>query len=137
MAEPKTRPTDANVSDYVAAIADPKRQQAAITIMALLDDITGEKPVLWGDAIVGYGSYMTTTKPPAPWPLIAFSPRSDSLTVYIMGGLQEQTALLENLGKYKTKGSCLHIKSIDDIDQNRLKALLQWSYDTMRARHPQ
>ena len=137
MAEPKTKPTDADVVAYVAAIADPKRREAAEAVMALLNDITGEKPVLWGSSIVGYGSYITTAKPPAPWPMIGFSPRADSLTIYIMGGLQEQTDLLSKLGKYKTKGACLHIKSIHDVNQGHLRTLLQWGFDTMRTRHPQ
>lgn len=137
MAEPKTKPTDASVTDYVAALADPKRREACETLIALLDEITGEKPVMWGTSIVGYGRYITQTKPPAPWPLIGFSPRAASMTVYIMGGLSERGDLMEGLGKYTTKGGCLYFKKITDLDLDRLKALLTWGYATMATRHPQ
>ena len=72
MAEPKTKPTDASVADFVATLADPKRREASEVLIALLDDITGQKPVMWGTSIIGYGRYMTQAKPPAPWPLIGF-----------------------------------------------------------------
>ena len=137
MAEPKTKPTDTHVGDYVANLADPKRREAAEALISLLDEITGQKPVLWGTSIVGYGTYMTQTKPPAPWPLIGFSPRAAAMTVYIMGGLAERGDLLDGLGKYTTKGGCLYFKAVKDIDLGRLKTLLTWGYDTMKARHPQ
>ncbi len=136
MAEPKTKPTDASVTDFVGALTDPKRREACEVLIALLDDITGEKPVMWGTSIVGYGRYITQTKPPAPWPLIGFSPRAAAMTVYIMGGLSERRDLMEGLGKYTTEGGCLYFKRISDIDRDRLKALLTWGYETMKARHP-
>ncbi len=137
MAEPKTKATGASVGDFVAGLADPKRREAAEVLVGLLNDITGQQPVMWGDSIVGYGSYRTTTKPPADWPMIGFSPRAAAMTVYIMGGLAKRGDLLVGLGKYSTKGGCLYFKKIDDLDRDRLKILLQWGYAAMKARHPQ
>ena len=137
MAEPKTKPTDASVIDYIENLADPKRREASQVLVALLDDITGQKPVMWGTSIVGYGRYVTQTKPPAPWPLIGFSPRAAAMTVYIMGGLSERSDLMAGLGKFTTTGGCLYFKAIKDIDLERLKTLLTWGYETMATRYPQ
>ena len=52
-AEPKTKPTDAPVADFIAAIEDPRRRGDAETARALLREVTGMEPVMWGTSIVG------------------------------------------------------------------------------------
>ena len=74
--EPKTKPTDVPVEDFIAAVDNPRRREDARTMDALLREVTGQAPQMWGPSIVGYGryTYVNTTKKPADWPIIGFSP---------------------------------------------------------------
>lgn len=104
MSDLKTQPTDASVEDFLAAVEPLRRREDALAVCALMREVTGETPVLWGSSIVGFGryTYVNTTKKPADWPIIGFSPRKAALTLYIMPGFQAQADLLERLGPHTT-----------------------------------
>lgn len=122
--EPKTRPTDVPAADFIAAVADPKRRADAETACALLAEVSGEPPVMWGPSIVGFGSYKGST---GDWPRIGFSPRKAETVFYIMPGFTERADLVERLGKVRTGGSCLYVKRMDAVDQDALRELAQWA----------
>ena len=137
MSEPKTRPTDASVADFIAAVDNPQRRQAAETALRVLGEVSGEPAVMWGPAIVGFGRYryVGSNKKPAEWPIIAFSPRKAALVIYIMPGCKARPDLLDRLGKHEVGGSCLYIKRMEDVDLDVLKALATWAVETMRERY--
>lgn len=126
MAENKTKPSRASVSKYLAAIDDPVKRKDAQTLCKMMEGATGEKPVLWGDAIVGFGTYhyKYASGREGDAPLVGFSPRKQSLTVYLLYGFDEQTDLLSKLGKHSTAKSCLYIKRLEDVDQEVLQKLI-------------
>ena len=66
--------------------------------------ITKAEPKMWGTSIVGFGSYhyKYASGREADWFLVGFSPRKQSLTLYIMSGFRKYTELMDKLGKYKT-----------------------------------
>ena len=138
MSELKTQPTDASVEDFLAAVPDTRRREDARAVTAMLGEITGEKPVMWGASIIGFGryTYVNTTKTPADWPIIGLSPRKASLTVYVMPGFDERADLMARIGKVKTSVSCLYINRLEDVDMGALRELCEWSGATMRARYP-
>ena len=55
MSENKTAPTDASVSDFVAAVENQTRRADAETLLAMMGRISGEDPVMWGDTLIGFG----------------------------------------------------------------------------------
>jgi hypothetical protein len=95
---------------------------------------------MWGSSIVGFGRqhYKYESGREGDWFKAGFSPRKDSLTLYLIGGFQKHKDLMDKLGKYKTGKSCLYIKTLDDVDQKVLKQLItrsvksaesgDWSY---------
>lgn len=138
MSELKTRPTDASVEDFIAAVENPRRREDARAVCAMMQEITGEPPVMWGPSIVGFGryTYVNTTKKPAEWPIISFSPRKAKLVVYIMPGFKARPDLIARLGEPKTGGSCLYLNRLDDADPAALHELCEWSVGEMKARYP-
>jgi len=132
-AEPKTKPTDVPVDDFLATVDNPKRRADAEVVKALLTEVTGERPVMWGPSIVGYGSYRGPT---GDWPIIGFSPRKANLVLYIMRGFAEYADLLGRLGKHRTGGGCLYINRLDDIDLEVLREMAASSVAWMRDRYP-
>ena len=131
-AEPKTRPTDASVPDFIAAVENPVRRADAEAISAMMAEATGEPPVLWGASIVGFGRYRGPT---GDWPLVGFSPRKANLVLYIMPGFAEQADLLARLGKHRTGSACLYLNRLADADPAILRELIDRSIASVRARY--
>jgi hypothetical protein len=133
MAEPKTRPTDVPVADFIAAVDNPRRRADAEVMQALLSEMTGVAPVMWGPSIIGYDSYRGPT---GDWPRIGFSPRKAQLVLYVMGDFDAREALIARLGKVSTKGGCLYINRLDAVDEGVLRELVTASLAHMRAKYP-
>ncbi|MBL8510439.1 MAG: DUF1801 domain-containing protein [Betaproteobacteria bacterium] len=129
MAEPKTRPTDASVDEFLANVADEARRADAQTVLELMQKVSKEKPTMWGTAIVGFGAkeLVYPNGRTMDWPVIAFSPRKQNLVLYIMDGFATYDELLSKLGKHKTGKSCLYINKLTDVDLKVLKTLIQES----------
>lgn len=132
-AEPKTKPTDVPVDDFLAAVENPKRRADAETVKAMLEEVSGEKPVMWGPSIVGYGSYKGPT---GDWPVVGFSPRKAQLVMYLAPRCDGYDALLQKLGKHKTSVACLYINTLADVDMDVLRELAVRSVAWTRANHP-
>lgn len=137
MAELKTRPTHASVTEFLAAIDDPQQRKDAKKVAAMMRRATGKRAKMWGASIVGYGSYHYTyaSGREGDFMITGFSPRKQALTVYIMPGFSGFSRLTEKLGKYKTGKSCLYIKRLADVDEKTLEKLIVDSVREMRKRY--
>jgi hypothetical protein len=138
MADNKTKPTKLSVTAFTNALTDPTRRADAKALVKMMQSAAGEKPKMWGPAIVGFGSYHYTydTGREGDMPLIGFSPRKVAMVLYIMTGFSDSEALLAKLGKHTTGKACLYIKKLADVDQKVLETLLVKSIAAIRARHP-
>jgi hypothetical protein len=127
MAELKTKLNNADPEKFVSSIKDPARRRDAQTVMALMRRATGESPRMWGSSIVGFGSYhyVYATGREGDWCITGFSPRKDSLTVYILPGLHLQRGNLKKLGKVTTGKSCIYIKRLDDVHMPTLEKMVK------------
>ena len=134
MAEPKTKPTDVPVADFIATVENPRRRADAEAIQAILAEVSGVAPVMWGPSIIGYDSYKGPT---GDWPRIGFSPRKAQLVLYVMGDFDAREALIARLGKVSTKGGCLYINRLDAVDEGVLRELVTASLAHMRSKYPE
>ena len=134
MAELKTKRNKGDVDTFLNSVSDKKKRQDSFTVLELMRQVTGEEPEMWGDSIVGFGSYhyKYASGREGDWFVTGFSPRKQNLTLYIMSGFDEYDQLLVKLGKHSTGKSCLYIKQIEDVDLDVLKKLVQKSVDYMR-----
>ena len=134
MAENKTKPTSASVDDFIATIENPRRRTDALTALKIYKDVTGLPPVMWGPSIIGFGSqhYVYETGREGDMPAAAFSPRKQSLTLYVLSGFPGQEKLLAKLGKHKTSVGCLYINKLSDVDQKVLRKLIENSFQYMK-----
>jgi hypothetical protein len=101
-----------------------------------MSGITGEPPVMWGSAIVGFGRYhhRYDSGREGDWFLMGFSPRTAAITVYSMGGVWNEPGRLEALGKCTGESSCLYVKSLADINLQALRAALTEGARRIHAR---
>jgi hypothetical protein len=129
MAELKTKPNDTPVSDYLNAIENDQVRQDCWEILEIKKAATKAEPVMWGDSIVGFGTYHYVGKSgrEGDWPLTGFSARKQNITLYIMAGFDQYEELLRNLGKHTTGKSCLYIKRLSDVHRPTLEKLIHES----------
>ncbi len=138
MAELKTQPNADDVVVFLDQVENEKRRQDSLKVLELMKEITQESPQMWGKSIVGFGSYhyKYASGREGDWYLTGFSPRKQSLTLYIMAGFEQYDALLAQLGKYKTGKSCLYINKLEDVDLDVLKQLISASIEYMKENYP-
>lgn len=131
MAELKTKINDADVGAFIDKVDGEQKREDARVLLELFVRATAEQPKMWGSSIVGFGQYhykSERSRQEGDWPLVAFSPRKQNLTLYIMNGFDDYTDLLDKLGKYKTSKSCLYINKLADVDIKLLEQLVKKSY---------
>ena len=118
MAELKTQKNEANVADFLAGVTDPKRRADAQAVTALMAEVTGAEPTMWGTSIVGFGAYhyRYASGRGGDWPAVGFSPRKQALTIYLSAGFHGHDDLLGRLGPHTTGRSCLYVKRLADVD---------------------
>jgi Domain of unknown function (DU1801) len=138
VAELKTKRSNASVRAFLDTVGDRQQRADCETVSKLMRDVTGSPAKMWGKSIVGFGSYdyRYESGREGSWMLCGFSPRKQNLTIYIMSGFCAFPELMNKLGKYKTGKSCLYIKSLADIDQKVLKALIRDSVRLLREKYP-
>lgn len=135
MSEIKTKATTQSVKDFLDKVEPEEKRQDSFTILDLMEKITGEKGVLWGTSMIGFGKYhykSERSSQEGDWPLIGFSPRKQNLTLYIMSGFKDHQELLDKLGKNKTSVGCLYIKKLADIDLKVLEKIIEKSFKHMK-----
>jgi hypothetical protein len=137
VAEPKTKPTDVKVADFLASIADEQKRADAQVIVNLMRDVTKVEPQMWGPSMIGFGCfhYVSDSGREGDWPITAMSPRARNLTVYIMPGFEDYAELLDRLGKHKTGKSCLYINKLADVDLKVLRTLVKKSVAHMKRKY--
>jgi hypothetical protein len=129
MPENKTQPTTASVEAFIQAILEPRKREDSQTLLALMQEVTGLAPVMWGESMVGFGKvhYKYASGREGDYFMVGFSPRKQNLTVYFMDGFERHAANLARLGKHKTSVSCLYLNKLADIDLNVLREMLATS----------
>lgn len=135
MAKAKTKPTKASVTQFLNKIPDATRREDCFAIARMMEEITGNKPLMWGPSIVGFGTYhyKYASGHVGDWPVAAFSPRKQDLTVYLMIGFEKYDQLLTQLGKHRKSKSCLYIKRLSDIHVPTLRKLIKASVKDLKA----
>ena len=133
MTEAKTRPTKVKVEDFLNAVEHPTRKKDGFELLRIMKEITKKKAIMWGPSVVGFGTYHYKYKTgrEGDMPLVGFSPRKQSLSVYIMPGFDEYKDLLGKLGKHKTGKACLYINKLADVDISILRKIIKKSVEAL------
>lgn len=137
MAETKTKPTKASVKEFIEAVESEQKKKDSRELLKMMQEITGEKPVMWGPTMIGFGSYHYRYESGHEGDafMTGFSPRKGALSIYIMPGFERFTDLMSKLGKYKIGKSCLYINKLDDIDRSVLRELIARAYERVQSMH--
>lgn len=137
-AQNKTLGTDASVDDFLSTITPEKKQLDSQALDALFRRITGWNPVMWGPSMIGYGSYHYRYESGREGDFLAtgFAPRKANLSIHIMPGYQDYSAILDRLGKHKIGKSCLYLNKLADVDMDVLEELIRTGLDDLAKKYP-
>lgn len=138
MAANKTVETNASVKKFLDGISDETKRMDSFTLIDMMQKASGEKPKMWGSAIVGFGSYhyVYESGREGDSPLIGFSPRKQNLTLYLLDESKDYDDLLNKLGKYTRSKWCLYIKKLDQVDLKTLQTLINRGFKDAKKTHP-
>lgn len=135
MTELKTKPTDQNPLDFLNSVEPESKRIDGLKLLEIFKQATREEPRMWGTGMVGFGMYhykSERSRQEGDWPLVAFSPRKQSLSLYILMYGQQHDPNLEKLGKHKTGVGCLYINKLADVDLGTLRQLVKNAYQRAR-----
>lgn len=135
--ENKTRPTGLSPTEFIATVENATRRADAEFLLDWFHQITGLAPAMWGATMVGYGRYhyKYASGREGDAMITGFSPRTGSLSVYIMPGYQDMTEKLSRLGKHKMGKSCLYINKLSDIDMEVLREIVEEGVTYMKKNY--
>ena len=130
MAEIKTKPTQVNVDDFLAAVEKPVRRADAKVMRDMMERVTGQSATMWGPTIIGFGTYhyRYSSGHEGDMCRVGFSPRSANLVLYV-GGFPGFEELLGKLGKHKRSKACLYLNKLADVDLGVLEEITRRTFD--------
>jgi hypothetical protein len=138
MPENKTQPTKVSPASFIGQVDGEQRRKDCKELVALMRNITGHPPKMWGPSIVGFDKYhyKYASGREGVSLLTGFSPRKQDLVLYLGPGLSNKS-LMAKLGKHKAGKGCLYLKRLDDVDRDVLRALVEESVAAMRQQYKQ
>jgi len=139
--EPKTKPTDDSVLEYLNTVEPPRRRAQGLELLEIFREETGTEPRLWGPTIVGFGHlrYTYATGNSGEMSRVGFSPRKAALTLYGLTLYGSNADLLEKLGKHRVGKGCLYVNKLEDVDLDVLRQLIRRGWadaDSFTDSHP-
>jgi hypothetical protein len=137
VAENKTKPTKVSVTAFLNKIRDRQLRDDCFAILEMMQKVSKAEPVMWGGAIVGFGTYhyVYESGREGDTLVIGFSPRKQNISIYLMGGLPKIEDELTKLGKYKTGKGCLYIKALSDVNAPVLRKIFAKAYRGAQPKH--
>lgn len=138
MSEIKTKATNQDPIEFLSNIEPEQKRKDGLVLLEIFKKITGEKPVMWGPTMVGFGVYhykSERSRQEGNWLRIGFSPRKQALTLYVLTG-ENDAPLLKKLGKHKTGVGCLYVNKLADVDMKVLEDLVKNAWEYMEKKYP-
>ena len=143
-AENKTVENSHDVEAFIASVENAGRREDALTLLRIFERITGDQPRIWGDSIIGFGTYHYKYESGREGDMCrtGFSPRKQNMSLYLLSCTsgdeyeQCQAELLDKLGPHKRGVSCLYITRLGRIDLKILEELIRFDKEAMDTKYP-
>jgi hypothetical protein len=138
MAQNKTTENDLSVPAFLNTVEDVIKRTDCFNLSDIIAETTGFKAKMWGNAIVGFGSYHYKYESgrEGDAPLVGFSPRKDAIALYLSSQFKDREELLSKFGKHKTAKACVYVKKLNDIDVAVLKEMVSNSVERISSLYP-
>lgn len=133
----KTAPTNVTVDEFLSTVSEQRQTESRVCI-ALMQEITGFPPLMWGPSIIGFGSYHYRYESgrEGDAPIAGFSPRKANLVIYLTEDVAGDDDLLASLGPHTTSKVCLYINRLSAVDLDVLRKAIAASCHDVMAQYP-
>jgi hypothetical protein len=137
MAKTKTENTNEDVIAFINAVESEQKRKDSHSLIALMSEVSGEQPKMFGPTIVGFGNYhyKYDSGHEGTAPLLGFSPRKAAFSLYVFTGLEEHAHLLNGLGKFTMGKACIYVKKLSDINEGTLIKLMEASIEYITQKY--
>lgn len=139
MGELKTKQHDGDVFEFIDSYANSEqKRQDSYELVNFMQRVTGYPPKMWGDSMIGFGSYhykSERSSQEGDWPLVAFSPRKNAISLYVYTGDPEHEYLLKDLGKYTMGKACIYVKKLSDMNMEALERLIRATVEYLEEKY--
>lgn len=139
MAELKTKQNSADVAEFINTFADSEQKRKdSFELLELMQNTTGFQPKMWGDSMIGFGSYhykSDRSTQEGDWFMVGFSPRKAAISLYVYTGSAENEHLLQNLGKFKMGKACIYVKKLSDINKDELSKMIKTTVNFLETKY--
>lgn len=135
----KTRPERTDPLSLLESVADERRRLDGLEMLELFTEVTGQKAVVWGGSIIGFGKYDYTYSSghSGTAAKTGFAVRATGLVVYLCPGFAFLESELARLGPHKHGKGCLYLKNLTGIDKSVLASLIRKSVAEIDRLYPQ
>jgi len=135
MPDQKTLPSSSDPGDFIRSVENDTRRKDAERLLAIMTDVTGEAPVMWGPTMVGFGAfhYRYASGREGDSMKVGFSPRKSALTLYGLQGHPGSAELLERLGPHTLGKGCVYVKKLESVDEDVLRELIAHGFANAEA----
>lgn len=125
----QTVPTPTKPEEVFADLPDSKREDAEY-LLSLFSEVSGQKPVVWGRKIIGFGSYdyIYASGHSGTAAKIAFAAASARFSLYLTCDASLFEPFLERLGPHKTGKGCIYITRLARVDLAVLKEMIEFAW---------
>lgn len=133
----QTVATKGSVEAYFDKIPLEQKRDDCRAIAKLMSEVSGEPAVMWGPAIVGFGThhYVYDSGREGDICKIGFAARKQNIVLYIVDSVEKNADDLKKLGKFKTGKGCIYINKLDDIDTTVLKNVMKKSLKALKVKN--
>ena len=113
-----SHPNETDPVILINSIDHVRRKHDSLTLLTMMKKVTGKDAVVWGNETIGFGyyEYLYKTGRKGKWPLIAFTPSIQSVSIQVMIGFKDYSSLIEKIGRVKTDGNILTMHKLSDIN---------------------
>ena len=134
----KTTATNNSVDAFLRSVADETKRNDSFELVKLMEKHSGFDATMWGQAIVGFGSYhyKYASGREGDAPLVGFSPRAKEISLYFTQEFAEKEELLKQFGKHRTGVGCVYIKKLQDVNIEVLAKLITSSVRYLQEKYP-
>lgn len=118
-----------SIETFLNTIADETRRDDSRALVQVMQAATHATPVLWGK-IIGFGTnhYQYESGRVGDALAVGFAPRKEALVLYGLGYSNQDSDLVNNLGKYKLGKGCMYIKHLSDVNLDVLAQMVSQAY---------
>ena len=125
------------ITKLLQGIEDDQKRKDCFVLLEFFRDITKEEPKIWNGNMIGFGKYAYKYESgrEGEWFLTGFATRKKTVAVYLIGNIDNKKTILKEFGSYKEGSSCLYLKSMVNIDMEKLRTAIKKSIVDIQTRY--